>query len=55
MSEGVSHRHIIKEAWAQSQVSPCEICGGKSGTATGFSPSTAVLPCHCNFACCVLV
>jgi hypothetical protein len=45
MAEVVSRRPLIAEVRIRCLVSPCGICGGQSGTATGFSPSTSVLPC----------
>jgi hypothetical protein len=42
----VSRRPLTIEVRVQSRVNPCEICGGQSGTGTGFSPSTSVSPCQ---------
>jgi hypothetical protein len=36
--------HVSGSYWVQSQASLCVICGGQSGTGTGFSTSTSVSP-----------
>ena len=46
MAQAVSRRPLIAEARVRSRVSPCRICGGQSGTGTGFSLSTSVVPCQ---------
>jgi hypothetical protein len=46
MAQAVSRRSLTAEARIQSRVSPCGICGGQSGTETGFSRSTLVFPCQ---------
>jgi hypothetical protein len=38
MAQAVSRRSVTAEARVRSRVSPCEICGGQSGTGTGFFP-----------------
>ena len=35
---------LMAECPLRSPANPCEICGGHSGTGTGFSPSTSVFP-----------
>jgi hypothetical protein len=45
VAQSVRRRPLTAEARVQSRVSPCRICGGQSGTGTGFSLSTSVLPC----------
>ena len=44
MSQAVSCRPLTAEERAQSQVSPCQICDGQSGSGTDFSSSTSVFP-----------
>jgi hypothetical protein len=43
MAQAVSRRPFTAESWVHAQVSPC---GEQSGTGTGFSPSSLVLPCQ---------
>jgi hypothetical protein len=36
ITQAVSRRALAEEARVRSRVSPCGICGGQSGTGTGF-------------------
>jgi hypothetical protein len=38
MAQVVSRRPLTAEARVRARVNPCGICGGQSGTGTGFSP-----------------
>jgi hypothetical protein len=38
MAQAVSLQPLTVEARVQSRLSPCGICGGQSGTGTGFPP-----------------
>jgi hypothetical protein len=49
MAQAVSRWSLTAEARVRSQVNPCGICVGKSGTGTCFSPSTLVFPCQFYF------
>jgi hypothetical protein len=42
----VSGLQFTTEARFRFRACPCEICGERSGTGTGFSPSNSVLPCQ---------
>jgi hypothetical protein len=42
MTQVVSRWPLIAEARVRTQVNPCGIRGGQSGTATGFSTSSSV-------------
>jgi len=44
MAQAVGCRLVTAEASIQSQVSPCDFCGGQSATGTDSSPITSVFP-----------
>jgi hypothetical protein len=44
MAQAVSRRPLTAEARVRVRVNQCGICGGQSGTGTGFSPSSSVSP-----------
>jgi hypothetical protein len=50
MAQAVSCRFLTAKAQFCAVVSPCGICGEQSGTRTGFSPSSSILPCQYHSA-----
>jgi hypothetical protein len=44
MAQVVSSRPVTAEDRDRSRVNPCGICGGQSGSGTGFYPSSSVSP-----------
>jgi hypothetical protein len=52
MGQTVSRWPLTTKARLRSRVSPCGICGGQSGTGTGFSPDYFGLPLSMSFHQC---
>jgi len=49
MGQASSHRPLNYEGRIQFQVIPCGICGGKSGSGTGFYSEYFGIPCQYHF------
>jgi hypothetical protein len=46
MAQVVSRRPLTAVGRVRARFNLCGICGGQSGTETGFSPSSSVFPCQ---------
>jgi hypothetical protein len=52
MAQVVRRRPLTAEAQVRDRVNACGICGGQSGTGTGFSSSSSSFPCqYTSFHC----
>jgi hypothetical protein len=49
MAQVVNRWPHTAEARVRARIIPCGICGGQSGTWTGFSTSSSVFPCLYHF------
>ena len=55
MAQAVSRRPPTAEAWVRSRAGPFAICGGQSGTGTGFTPRISGFPCQFHSTCAPLL
>jgi hypothetical protein len=46
MAQAVSRRPLTAKARVRARIGPCGVCGGQSGSGTGFSTSSSVFSCQ---------
>jgi hypothetical protein len=46
IAQAVRRRPLTVEPLVRSQASPCEVCGGRSGSGRSFSVNISVFPCQ---------
>jgi hypothetical protein len=47
--KALSRRPLTAEAWVHARISPYGPFSGQNGAGTGFSSSSSVFICHCDF------